>query len=77
MSGTTGEHFRRLLKKAAFSPAQPRRAKTRRSAGKAAASEGPEVHTALCVGRSPLQWVLANGKTPPMIPTSERLSSVC
>ena len=27
---------RRLFKKAAFSPAQPRRAKTRRSAGKAA-----------------------------------------
>ena len=23
-----------------------------------------EVHTALCVGRSPLQWVLANGKAP-------------
>ena len=29
----------RMLKKAAFSPAQPRRAKTRRSAGKVAASE--------------------------------------
>ena len=28
-----------MLKKAAFSPAQPQRAKTRRSAGKAAASE--------------------------------------
>jgi hypothetical protein len=28
-----------MLKKAAFSPAQPRRAKTRHSAGKAAASE--------------------------------------
>ena len=33
---TTGEHSSRMLKKAAFSPAQPRRAKTRRSAGKAA-----------------------------------------
>jgi len=32
-----GNRFRRLPKKAAFSPAQPRRAKTRRSAGKAAA----------------------------------------
>jgi hypothetical protein len=31
-----------MLKKATFSPAQPRRAKTRRSAGKAAASEDPE-----------------------------------
>ena len=30
---------RRMLKKATFSPAQPRRAKTRRSAGKAAKSE--------------------------------------
>jgi len=30
-----------MLKKAAFSPAQPRRAGTRRSAGKAAAIEGP------------------------------------
>ena len=37
--GTRGEHTRRMLKKAVFSPAQPRRAKTRRSTGKAAASE--------------------------------------
>jgi hypothetical protein len=29
-----------MLKKATFSPVRPRRAKTRRSAGKAAASEG-------------------------------------
>ena len=35
-SSSTGKHFRRVLKKAAFSPAQPRRAETRRSAGKAA-----------------------------------------
>ena len=40
-SGTTGEHSPRMLKKATFSPAQPRRAKTPRSAGKAAASEDP------------------------------------
>jgi hypothetical protein len=32
---------------------------------------GEEVHTALCVGRSPLQWVLANGKAPTAFPTSE------
>jgi hypothetical protein len=38
MSGTTGEHSQRVLKKTTFSPAQPRRAKTRRSTGKAAAS---------------------------------------
>jgi hypothetical protein len=25
------------------------------------------------VGRSPLQWVLANGKSPPAFPTSEKL----
>ena len=32
-----------------------------------------EVHTALRVGRSPLQWILANGKTPPVLSTSEKL----
>ena len=36
MCGATEVHARRMLKKATFSPAQPRRAKTRRSAGKAA-----------------------------------------
>jgi len=25
-------------------------------------------------GRSPVQWILANGKTPPAIPTSETLN---
>ena len=34
---------------------------------------GEEVQTALRVGRSPLQWILANGKGPPAIPTSENL----
>jgi hypothetical protein len=44
----------RMLKKAALSPAQPRRAKTRRSANKAAASEeAKEVRTALCVAVCP------------------------
>ena len=37
-NGTTGEQSHRMLKKTTFSPAQPRRAKTRRSTGKAAAS---------------------------------------
>jgi len=32
-----------------------------------------EVHTALRVGRSPLQWVLANGKAPTTFRTSEKL----
>jgi len=32
-----------------------------------------EVQTALRVGRSPLQWVLTNGKTPTVFPTSEKL----
>jgi hypothetical protein len=35
--------------------------------------KGEEVRTALCVGRSLLQWILANGKTPPMLPASEEL----
>ena len=34
---------------------------------------GEEVQTALRVGRSPLQWVLANGKAPPVLPTSDEL----
>ena len=34
---------------------------------------GEEVQTALRVGRSPLQWILATGKAPPAIPTSENL----
>jgi len=37
-SGTTGEHSHRMLKKTTFSPTQPRSAETRRSTGKAAAS---------------------------------------
>jgi hypothetical protein len=42
----------------------------KKAVSKAAASEGPrEVHTALRVGRSPVQWVLANGKTPSAILT--------
>ncbi len=33
-----------------------------------------EVQTALRVGRSPVQWILANGKTHPVLPTSENLN---
>jgi hypothetical protein len=33
---------------------------------------GEEVHTALRVGRSPLEWILANGKSPPVLPTAEK-----
>jgi len=36
---------------------------------------GEEVRTALRVCRSPVEWILANGKTPPVIPRSERLDS--
>jgi hypothetical protein len=32
-----------------------------------------EVQTALRVGRSPLQWDLANGKAPKVLPTPEKL----
>jgi len=63
-----------MLKKTDFLPAQPRRAKTRRSAGQGRSERrGEEVHTALRVGRSPLQCVLANGKAPTVLPTSEEL----
>jgi hypothetical protein len=41
------------------------------------AQKGEEVQTALRVGRSPFEWILANGKALPVIPISERLSSVC
>ena len=34
---------------------------------------GEEVHTARRVGRSPLEWILANGKTPTTFPISEKL----
>jgi hypothetical protein len=36
---------------------------------------GEEVQTALRVGRSPVELILANGKSPPVIPISERLAS--
>ena len=45
--GTTGEPSRGMLKKADFSPAQPRRAKTRRSAGKTAASEEAKAYASV------------------------------
>jgi len=32
-----------------------------------------EVQTALRVGRSPLEWILANGKIPTLLPISEKL----
>jgi len=37
---------------------------------------GEEVQTALRVGRSPSEWILANGKAPPVIPTSQGFWSV-
>jgi hypothetical protein len=37
---------------------------------------GEEVRTALRVGRSPFEWIVANGKSPPVIPISERLASI-
>ena len=58
-----------------FSPAQPQRAKTRCSAGKAAASEEARRYVPHFVcGRSPLQQVLANGKASLVFPTSEKLN---
>jgi hypothetical protein len=37
---------------------------------------GEEVRSALRVGRSLFQLILANGKIPPVIPISERLASI-
>ena len=34
---------------------------------------GEEVCTALRVGRSPFEWILANGESPPVLPISEKL----
>ena len=50
---------RRMLKKAVQQGRSERR--------------GEEVRTALRVGRSPLEWILANGKAPTLLPTSETL----
>ncbi len=33
---------------------------------------GEEVHTALRVGCSPLEWILANRKSPPVLPSFEK-----
>ena len=33
---------------------------------------GEEVQTALRVGRSPVGWILANGKAPTVLPSSEK-----
>ena len=63
-----------MLKKPLISPTQPRRAETRRSAGKAASESKPEeVPTTLRGAVRPCKWILANGKTPPAFPTSENL----
>src|SRR6267143_1737928 len=51
-------------------PGAPRRAL---SQARRSERRGEEVHTALRVGRSPLLWVLANGKAPTAFPTSEKL----
>ena len=36
---------------------------------------GEEVRTAHLLDRSPVEWILANGKSPPVLPASEKLSS--
>jgi len=71
--GTTGEHPAGCSKRPDFSPAQPRRAKTRRSASKAAASEEARRYVPHFVGPFALLiWILANGKAPTVFPTSEK-----
>ena len=51
-------------------PGAPRRALPKQGRSE---RRGEEVQTALRVGRSPLQWILANGKAPPALPTTENL----
>jgi hypothetical protein len=77
MPGSIGKHVRRVLKNARFftRPTQAGQDASIHGQGRSERRD-EEVHTALRVGRSSLQWILANGKTPPMRPTSERLSSV-
>ena len=36
---------------------------------------GEEVRTALCEAVRPVEWILANGKSPAVHPASEKLSS--
>ena len=57
--GTTEEHTRRMLKKSV----QQGRRQVETGGGTDRTSWG----------RSPIQWILANGKTPPALPTSENL----
>ena len=54
----------RILKTATFSPAQPRRAKTRRSTGKAAASEDPRRYPPHFVGPFAIRMDLGERKSP-------------
>ena len=64
-----------MLKTATFSPAQPWRAKTRLVPCKAAGESKPEeVPTALRGAVRLYKWILANGKAPPVLPTSENLN---
>jgi len=53
-----------MLKKVTFSPAQPRRAKTRRSTGKAAASERPRRYPPHFVGPFAIRMDLGERKSP-------------
>jgi hypothetical protein len=59
MSGKTGDYSRWVIKKSVQQGHNERK--------------GKEVQTALRVGRSPLQCVLANGKAPLVFPTSSNL----
>src|ERR1051325_1449929 len=58
-----------------FSPSQPWRAETRlvhsKAAGEARTGGGTDRTS---WGRSPVQWILANGKTPPALPPFENIN---
>jgi len=68
---------RRMLKKARLltRPTPARQDAPFRVQGRSE-RRGEEVRTALRVGRSPLEWILANGKAPRVIRTSGKLCSV-
>ena len=72
ISPTSLTYFAECSKWPDFSPAQPRRAKTRRSTRKAAGESKPEeVPTTLRGAIRAYKWILANGKAPPVFPISK------
>ena len=70
---TTGEQVPRLLEMTDFSPAQPRCAKTRRSAGKAASEEPRRDRPYFVWVVRSYEWISANGETHVATPIPENI----